>query len=149
MKKTLISEVKQLQKIAGILGLLKEGQMSYPYKDENIFLPAKYVKELDNLVRSTLWGGGNLRADPDLSQAIYNFVEVLEAGWRDYDDTFDGEFDGDDANMNILDAQIRSAYDGKTTSYEEARNQLDTLLPGLSEEIEDLFMEGKQEYYER
>jgi len=148
MKKQLINEVKQLQKIAGILGLLKEGQMSYPYKDTNIFLSKKYIKQLDSLVQSILWGKGNFGADPILSKAIYNFVEVLETGWRDYDDTFDGDFDGDDANMNILDAQIRSDYDGKTTSYEEAKSQLDTMHPGLSEEIEDLFMEGKREYYE-
>lgn len=131
-----LNEVKRFQKIAG---LLKEG----PFSESNIFLPDSYLAELDQLVdAANLQHGSN----PYLRGTLNQFIHVLEVGWRLYDDTFDGEFDGDAANMDIED--VETLYDGQKVSYTSAKEELDEIVPGLSEEIEDLFMEGKQEYYE-
>lgn len=141
MKKQLINEVKQLQKIAG---LLKESvDKAFPFSETNIFLPNNYLVELDELVDTIKSQHGN---NPKLSKAVDQFVDVLEVGWRYYDDTFDGEFDGDAANMDIEDA--RTSHNGEEISYTSVKEQLDNLVPGFSGEIEDLFMDGKQEYYE-
>ena len=160
MKKSQINEVRKFQKIAGIL---KENlhsddinlsdtpeftsRMPSAYEDDNLFLPDAYIQELDQLVKSTL--GENPQAKYELSKALLNFIEALEAGWRNYDDTFDGEFDGDDANMDIHDTQIQDLYTGRVITFQQAKAKLDSLSPELSDEIEELFMDGKQEYYSK
>lgn len=158
MKKKFINEIKQLQKIAG---LLKEDEFDfsdnplrtksdkhltkYPFVNSDIFLSDEYLAKLDALVKSQVVDkGGSMR----LMRAVNTYVDVLESGWRTYDDYFyDGEFDGDVADVHILGAGY--VEDGEERTYLESKNQLDELVPGLSDEIYDLFMEGKAEYYEQ
>jgi hypothetical protein len=117
--------------------------IEYPYKNTNIFLLKEYLAKLDELISSR-------KANRSQLDAINRFVTVLEIGWRYYDDNFDGDFNGDDAWEEIYPANLYGEDEtGRTVSksYKTIEKELEALMPGLSEEIFDLFMEGKQDYY--
>ena len=135
MKKQAISEVKQFKKIAG---LLKEDRDVIDGV-ENIFLKQDYIQELQEIIDSL--------KNSKIQSALLVYVAALEDAWRSFDDDVDSRNPDFEDIWHNLDYG-KAISNGQVVSYADAEKKLKSLDPNLQGEVWDLFLDGKQEYYE-
>lgn len=130
----LLSEIRKFKKIAGIL---KEDRDVASGLD-NIFLTDNYVQELEQLIAAP--------KDSKVQNALLVYVAALEDGWRHFDDDVDSDNPDFDDIWHNLD-YAKAISNDQTISYADAEKTLKSLDANLQEEVWDLFLDGKQEYY--
>ena len=131
--KHLIKEAKRMQQLAGIF----EGYRSVKDGLNNVFIPDSYIQDIQDLINQT---------PEDKKTALLVYIAALEDAWRSFDDDVDPrdlDYDNIWHNLDYGNAEMN----GEEISYEKAEEVLKTLDSELQQDVWDMFMDGKQEYY--
>lgn len=151
------SQVKKLQTIAGIIKEEDDLDLSYnplnrlAYVKDNMWLSGKNLEDLNRMIQDALLKKkreSNDKGKEDLEKTVKYFLEIVEIGLSNYDDSFYGEeFDGDDAMMEIEDVNIN--INGEAVTFKKVYEKLEDLSPELSDDILDYYFGAAAEYYYR